>query len=224
MFVQVQKLLAAEQLETIDTGLAEATFVEGSRTAGPSGKTVTQILQLDKEKSEAAKDLDAIILQALANNQMVRAMALPARILPPLYAKHRPGMVFASHADNPVMAGNPPVRTDVSVTVFLSDPAAYEGGELTVATEVGEAKFKLPRGDALVYPAGAVYTLREVTSGERVVAVTWIQSTVRAAARRQLLFDLDVASQMVSRNDPASTEARLLFKTYGNLLRMWAEI
>jgi PKHD-type hydroxylase len=168
--------------------------------------------------------LDTIILTAMAENQMVRGMALAARTLPPLYSKFEPGMTYGNHTDNPIMAGNPPVRTDISLTVFLSDPASYNGGELAVNTEIGEAKFKLPKGDALMYPSGALHTVREVPKGERLVAVTWIQSSVRDSARRQSLFDLDVACQLVNRNDPTSNEGRLLLKTYGNLLRMWAEI
>lgn len=224
MYIHIQNLLTAEHLETVDAGLAEGTFVDGASTAGPSARAVKQNLQLDKKKTNNAKEMDTAILTALAEHQLVRGMALPARILPPLYSKHEPGMTYGTHTDNPVMPGNPPVRTDISITIFLSDPETYDGGELMVTTEVGEAKFKLPKGDALMYPSGALHTVREVTKGERLAAVTWIQSSVRDAARRQLLFDLDVACQLVNRADRTSNEARLLLKTYGNLLRMWAEI
>lgn len=224
MYIHIKKLLTAEHLETLDAGLAGATFVDGSTTAGPSARAVKQNLQIDKTKTNNVKEMDTIILAALAEHQLVRGMALPARILPPLYSKHEPGMTYGTHTDNPVMPGNPPVRTDISITVFLSDPETYDGGELMVTTEVGEAKFRLPKGDALMYPSGALHTVREVTKGERLAAVTWIQSSVRDSARRQLLFDLDVACQLVNRADSTSNEARLLLKTYGNLLRMWAEI
>jgi PKHD-type hydroxylase len=224
MYVHIQNLLTPEQIETLDAGLGEATFADGAATAGPPARAVKQNLQLDKKKTSNAKELDKIILTALAENQMVRGMALPARILPPTYSKHEPGMTYGTHADNPIMPGNPPVRTDISITVFLSDPDSYEGGELAVNTEIGEAKFKLPKGDGLMYPSGALHTVREVTAGERLVAVTWVQSSVRDAVRRQLLFDLDVACQLVNRADPTTNEARLLLKTYGNLLRMWAEV
>lgn len=222
MFVHIQKLLDEEQVETLEAGLAKATFAEAA--AASASAMVKDVLQLDKEKSKAAKEMDTVILSAIANNQMVRSMAMPARIFPPVYVKQAPGSSDGPRVDAPVMPGNPPVRTDVSLTVFLSDPESYEGGEWATTTEVGEAKFKLPRGDALMHPTGAPHSVAEVTKGERIVALTWVQSSVRDPARRHLLFDLEMANQLVTRSDATSQEARLLRKTQAALLRMWAEV
>ena len=222
MFLRVENLLSEEQLAVADKVLAAGTFVEGGTTAGPVAQRVKNNLQLDKKKSEGAKDLDAVILGALSNNPLIKAVALPARIAEPLYNKHGSGMSYGPHSDNPVMGVGQALRTDVSISIFLSDPDAYEGGELTVKSEVGDVKFKLPRGDALVYPSGAIHAVTEVKSGVRLCAVTWIQSLVADATKRQLLFELDRACLIVNRKSPQTEEARLLLKTYGNLVRMWS--
>ena len=222
MFLRVEKLLSEEQLAVADKVLAAGTFVAGDVSAGPAAQRVKNNLQLDKEKSEGAKDLDALILGALSNNPLIKAVALPARIAEPLYNKHGPGMSYGPHSDNPVMGVGPALRTDVSISIFLSDPHAYEGSELVVKSEVGDVKFKLPRGDALVYPSGAIHAVMEVKSGERLGAVAWIQSLVADAAKRRLLFELDRACVIVNRKSPETEEARLLLKTYGNLVRMWS--
>lgn len=221
MFLRVEKLLSEDELAAIDKVLAEAVFIEGAGTAGPAAGQVKNNLQVDRDRTTGVKDLDAVILGALSNNQTVRAVALPAKIAQPLFNKHGPGMSYGPHSDNPVMGVGRAVRTDISLSIFLSDPESYEGGELVVKSEVGDASFKLPRGDALVYPSGAIHAVREVTSGERLCAVTWIQSMVADGAQRRLLFELDRATVTVNKKLPDTEEARLLLKTYGNLVRMW---
>lgn len=221
MYLKVEKLLGEDQLASIDALLAKATFVAGRATAGPVAGRVKNNFQMDREKTPGARQIERIVGGALMRHPVVRAAALPARLAPVLVNKHGTGMSYGPHADNPIMGETPFVRTDVSVTVFLSDPKSYDGGELAVRTEVGDALFKLPRGDALLYPSGALHAVREVKSGERVCAVTWIQSLVADAAQRRLLFDLDRVTVQMNKKDPEAEEARLLLRIYGNLVRMW---
>lgn len=222
MYLKVEKLLGAEQLASIDAVLAGAVFVAGRATAGAVAGRVKNNLQMDKDKTPGAREIETLITGALARSALVRSAALPARMAPLLVNKHRPGMSYGPHSDNPIMGEPPFVRTDVSVSVFLSDPQSYEGGELALRTEVGDAQFKLPRGDALLYPSGVLHSVRAVKSGERVCAVTWIQSLVADAAQRRLLFDLDRATLAVTQTAPDSDEARRLLRSYGNLVRMWS--
>ncbi len=134
-------------------------------------------------------------------------------------------MTYGDHVDDPIMgSGGGRFRTDVSMTVFLNEPNAYEGGELTVRTPFGDKKVKLAAGDAVVYPSASVHEVAPVTSGIRQVALTWIQSYVRDAAKRELLYELDQAREKLLDDDSEAQEAKYVDRSYANLLRMWAEV
>ncbi len=223
MYLQIQNLLNDEHLTEIEKFLDGAKYAEGKKTAGPATQRVKNNLQVDREKTKNINEIDQIILSAIWNNQAVKAVSVPVRILPPTINRHEPGMYFGPHTDSPVMGANPPVRTDIAISIFLSDPESYEGGELVVKTEAGDASFKLPRGDALVYPSSAIHTVQKVTSGVRHAAVTWVQSAIKDPSRRQILLELDMASGMVNKKNPDSEEGRLLQKIYGNLFKLWSE-
>ena len=122
-----------------------------------------------------------------------------------------------------VMGGGDPVRTDIAVTVFLSEPDDYDGGELMMASPFGETSVKLPRGDAVMYPANTIHRVAPVTRGERLAAVTWVQSQVRDAGRREILWDMYQVARAMHRRAPDSNETTLAFKSYSNVLRLWAE-
>lgn len=224
MFLQVQNLFEEGQLKKLDELLGKAKYVEGKKSAGPMAEQAKNNLQVDREKTDKIGDIDKIILTALWNSQTVKAACLPRRIFQPTVNRHEPGMSYGPHTDHPIMGVNPPMRTDIAVSIFLSDPESYEGGELLVRTEVGEVAFKLPRGHALIYPGGAVHSVQKVTSGVRLAAVTWLQSAVQDSARRRILLDLDMARGHVNKKAPDSEESRLLVKIYGNLLRMWGDL
>ena len=135
-------------------------------------------------------------------------------------------MAYGAHVDNPMMAaetGGPALRTDVSVTVFLNAPEDYDGGELQIKGDRGDAKIKLPAGDAVVYPTGAIHQVLPVTKGERRVAVSWMQSMIADPTRRRIVYELDLVCQSLHAKMPNSDEHRALMRNYGNLLRLWAE-
>jgi len=140
-------------------------------------------------------------------------------------ARYQPGMAYGDHIDEPLMgAGGPRLRSDLSMTVFLNPPGQYEGGELVIHTGFGVQAVKLAAGDAVLYPSSSLHRVAEVTAGERLVALTWIQSDVRDAARREVLHELDKARQHLLAGDPESETARQVDRSYANLLRMWADL
>jgi len=225
MFLHVKEVLNAEQLKKADKLIAGAPFVDEAAPVGKSAKKGVKTSQLlDRDKFEKIKELDALFVAGLNRNTAFRAACMPSRVLPPLVSRYEKGMAYGIRSDNPAMGNAPAVRTDISCTIFLSDPDSYEGGELIVKSEAGDTGFKLPKGDALIYPGGALHTVKDVEKGVRLAAATWVQSMVRSAAKRQLLFDLDMACAMVNKKNPDTDEARLLLKTYGNLVRRWADM
>ena len=224
MFLRIPQLLNAEQLAEIDAVLAGAGFVDGRLTAGETGRKAKNNRQADPAASPGHEAIGTLVMSALAGNALVRATLLPVKIVPPTFSKYEPGMTYDWHTDYPVMTVGPMVRTDISVTVFLSDPESYVGGELIVRTSAGEAKFKLPRGSAVAYPATTMHRVAEVSSGERLAAITWMQSMIADGDRRELLHDLDTAYRLSAQRAPDGQETRLLLKSYANLVRMWADL
>lgn len=226
MFLRIPKLLNADHVAAITAMMAGAAFVDGMATAGPAVKGVKNNLQLDRGTSEGVKAADETIMRALAANGTVRGAVLPKRILPPYYAKYTEGMSYGQHVDNPLMAapaGGPPLRTDVSCTIFLNDPDGYEGGELQIKSDLGDATVKLQAGDAMIYPTGAIHQVLPVTKGERLAAITWIQSLIADPTRRRIVYELDLVCQSLLHKMPDSDEHRTLMRNYGNLVRLWSE-
>lgn len=222
LFLRIENLLSVEQVDEISGQLASAPFVAGGATAGPAASAVKNNEQLDSEAFGDTEKLDQIILNALGRSAHFCMAVLPARILPPLYSRYRESMTYGPHIDNPFISQRGgTVRSDVSMTVFLNSPEDYDGGELVVRTAAGEAKAKLPKGDAVVYTTAEVHQVLPVTRGVRLCAVTWAQSLVAGEERRKVLCDLDVAIQSLRMKHPEAGELDDLVRTYGNLLRMW---
>lgn len=167
--------------------------------------------------------LRATITAALEKNDVVRSMALPRRIFPPLVSKSGAGEGYGTHVDDAVIGGTLGLRSDLSVTVFLSDPGGYDGGELVVESLAGADAAKASAGDAVLYPSTTLHRVEPVTRGERLVAVTWIESQVRDAGRREILFDLDRARRTIFEREGKSATFDLVTKSYSNLLRRWTE-
>lgn len=224
MYVRVNKLFNDDQLNAIDAAMEAATFVDGRTTGGPAVQDVKNNLQLDRDSSEDMSDVDNAVLQAMWNNTTIRGAVLPKRIMAPYYTKYTEGMKYGAHVDNPIMGANPPIRTDVSITVFLSEPDSYEGGELVIKSDIGDAALKLPRGDAIVYPTGAIHAVNEIKSGERRAVITWMQSMIADPYRRRMVYELDMVCQSLFQKMPNTEEHRILMRTYGNLLRLWGEL
>ncbi len=224
MLVQIPDLLDAGQLAAVRRLLEDAPFVDGRLSAGMAARPVKRNEELDPA-DRRIEALNRIVMGALTRHPLYLSAALPHRVAVPFYARYRPGMAYGEHVDDPVMG--PPggrYRSDVSVTVFLNAPEEYEGGELLIHTPFGEQRVKLPAGHALLYPASSRHRVAEVTRGERLVAVTWVQSLVRDPARREVLFELDRAREALLRADPTAEPARRVQAAYANLVRMWAEL
>lgn len=217
----VPEVLAPEQCEAVTKLMAEAAFVPGRATAIGPARERKHNLQLDRARCPELARIDRLLVDALCRFPEFNRAALPRRFAPPLYARYEPGMSYGAHVDAALLGvGTPdPMRADLAVTVFLSDPAEYEGGELALQTSLGEQEVKLAAGSAVVYPATTLHQVRPVTRGVRQVAVTWVQSWVRDAAVREILADISRAAEAAQRNAPGSEQTELLARAYANLLR-----
>ena len=205
--------------DTIETGH----FIDGKATAGYRAKQVKNNLQLQKTDDQT-KALNTLIIDALKRNKLFQTVALPKRIHRPLISRYTAGMHYGRHTDDALMDKPNALRTDIAVTVFLNDPNDYAGGELIIETALGEQMVKLESGDAIVYPASTLHRVAPVTDGERLVAVTWVQSYIRDPYQREILFDLSRVRQYFDKQTPACNETDLTHKVYSNLLRLWAEV
>ena len=225
MLAHIERVLTPEQVALCREKLAAAEWVDGRATAGTQSAQVKRNLQV-AEDSPAARELGELILGGLGRNQDFVSAALPLRVFPPLFNRYEAGMGFGAHVDNAVrFAGPVRFRTDVSCTLFLSDPDDYDGGELIVEDVYGEHAVKLAAGDMLLYPATSLHRVAPVTRGARWAAFFWAQSMVKSDEQRTLLHALDRSVQQLSaklgQGDP---EVVSLTGTYHNLLRMWAEV
>ncbi len=225
MIVQIPKLLNAAQLTHFRDRLATADWTDGRVSAGHQGAAVKRNRQLPEESS-IARELGDIVVAALERNPTFISSVLPNRVYPPMFNRYDDGMAFGLHIDNAVRMlprGGDKLRTDVSATLFLEDPANYDGGELQIEDSYGAHAIKLPAGDLVVYPAGSRHCVTPVTRGVRTACFFWAQSLVRDDAQRALLFDLDCAVQKLNQAQ-ADAAARLqLTGCYHNLLRMWSQ-
>ena len=222
MLIEIPELLNPAQLHKIHELLAGAPFVDGKLTAGMAAARVKDNEELEQDP-QLLQRLYRILMASVGQNARFRSFALPNRVADFIFARYRPGMHYGDHVDDPIMGGGK-FRTDVSMTVFLNEPDTYEGGELVIRTPFGDKQVKLAAGSAVVYPSSSVHHVADVTQGERLVALTWMQSFVRNAAQRELLFELDQAREYLLRNEPDTEHAKAVDRSYANLLRMWAEV
>ena len=224
MLLTISGLLNEAQLVKIHEILKDARFVDGKLTAGFAAARVKHNEEMEPDP-ERMKLLVRIILASLGHDETFRFGALPHRVADPIFARYRPGMTYGDHVDDPIMGTTGPrFRTDVSMTLFLNPPDSYEGGELVARTSFGEQRVKLPAGDAVIYPSSSLHRVAPVTRGERLVALTWIQSYVRDAARRELLYELGSARERLLKEAPGAETTGYVDRSYANLLRMWAEV
>jgi PKHD-type hydroxylase len=225
MLLVVPKVLTAEQLNRCREVLAAADWVDGRATAGYQGAPVKQNRQL-AENSPAAHDLGQMVLAALERNPLFISAALPKQVYPPMFNLYENGGRFGSHVDNAVRlipGTGIKIRMDISATLFLTEPADYEGGELLVEDTYGTHSVKLPAGDMVLYPSTSLHKVTPVTRGARLASFFWIQSMIRDDGQRTLLFDLDTAIQRLNATSADETARTRLIGCYHNLLRMWSE-
>ncbi len=224
MLLRIPSVLNRNQLDTVRQLLADAAFVDGKLSAGMAAKRVKHNEELDK-RAQQMEILNNIVMNSLMQHPVYRGGALPLRVASPLYARYTPGMSYGDHLDDAIMGADGGLyRSDVSITVFLNEPENYDGGELVIRGSFGANSFKLPAGDAVMYPSSSLHHVSPVTRGERLVAVTWVQSLVRDPARRELLYQLNQAREKLLRTAPAAEETAQVDGAYMNLIRMWGDI
>jgi len=226
MLLQIPDVLSAEQLAQSQKLLDQAEWIDGRVTAGYQSARAKDNLQLP-EDHPVARQLGDLILAALEKNSLFMAAALPLRVFPPLFNRYQGGQSFGTHVDNAIrqVTGTPHrIRTDLSATLFLTNPEEYDGGELLVEDTYGTHNVKLPGGSLVLYPSTSLHHVRPVTRGARVASFFWIQSMVRDDGQRTLLFDLDMAIQRITQDVPDHPSTVQLTGVYHNLIRRWADV
>jgi PKHD-type hydroxylase len=222
--IVIPQVLDADTVRTVRARLDAAAWIDGNATSGHQSALAKQNRQLAEGNPEA-KALGDLVLDALGRSALFIAAALPLKVYPPLFNAYKVGEGFGDHVDSAVRirAGSDfRVRSDLSATLFLSDPGDYDGGELVAE---GQKPIKLPAGDMILYPASSVHHVTPVTRGERVASFFWIQSMVRDASARGMLFDLDRSIQeLTEAAGPGAPALVRLTGVYHNLLRRWAEL
>lgn len=225
MVLVIEQLLPPQALAQLRALLAPAHWRDGRETAGYTAAAckTNQQLRID---DPAAVQAGQLVLRALSAHPRFTAFALPLKILPPMFNRYAGGGAYGFHIDNAIRtdaATGQRIRTDLSTTVFLSDPQDYDGGELIIEDTYGTQTLKLPAGHAVVYPGSSLHRVSPVTRGERLAAFFWTQSMVASDSQRALLFDLDNTIQRLAQRPDNAEDVTRLAGTYHNLLRHWAQ-
>ena len=225
MLLHIPGVFTKDEVATLRQRLDAGPWADGNATSGHQSAGAKVNRQLPEDSVEA-REVGALVRQALAANPMFVSAALPHTVFPPLFNRYEGGDQFGLHVDNAIrQRGEVRIRSDLSATLFLSEPDEYEGGELIVEEMYGEQRVKLPAGDMVLYPSKSLHRVTPVTSGARVSSFFWVQSLVRDDADRESLFRLDVAIQRVSADrGPQDAAVLELTAVYHNLLRRWAEV
>lgn len=225
MLLQISQVLDQTSRRLMRDRLNVAQWVDGRATAGHQGARVKHNRQL-AEHDPLSMELGGQVLAALERNALFISAVLPNRVYPPLFNRYEPGMSFGAHVDNAVRmmpGGAAKIRTDVSATLFLSEPEEYDGGELLIEDSYGPQSVKLRAGDMVVYPADSLHRVVPVTRGARVCCFFWVQSLVRDDKQRALLFEMDRAVQRLQVGGADASACLSLTNCYHNLLRQWSE-
>ncbi len=226
MLLAVPEVLTPQETAAARAILDAAPWTDGKVTAGRQSAAVKDNLHIP-EDDPAARQVGDTILAALGRNALFISAALPARVFPPLFNRYQGGQSFGTHVDNAIRqitGTGHRIRTDLSATLFFSQPDEYEGGELVVGDTYGTHRVKLPAGHMVLYPSTSLHHVTPVTRGARVSSFFWIQSMIRDDGQRALLFDLDCALQRLNADVPGHASAVQITGVYHNLMRQWAEI
>jgi PKHD-type hydroxylase len=227
MLVRIPQLLTPAEVAHCRKVLEAAAWVDGKVTAGQQSGKAKFNLQVPQD-SPQSRELAEIILDALGRSPLFTTAALPLKVFPPLFNRYDVGMTFHAHVDNavrPVPGAGVRIRTDVSSTLFLTDPEDYDGGELVIEDTYGAQTVKLPAGDLVLYPATSLHRVEPVTRGSRWASFFWTQSMVKEDSRRRLLYELDLSIMRIRSDLPDDHPGVLgLTGTYHNLLRQWVEM
>ena len=223
MLVKIPDLLSPTQLEAVCSVLRQGRFVDGKHSAGKKASPLKNNQELAASQDDYTA-LNNVVMTELVRHPAYLQKAMPVKVCAPIYARYTSGMAYGGHIDDPIMG--PPdarYRSDISISVFLNEPEEYEGGELCIETPQGEVAIKLPAGHAILYPSTSYHSVREVTAGERLVAICWVQSAIRRADQREILVQLSEARDLLA-DSADSTAYQKVNLSYVNLFRLWAEI
>ncbi|MFJ2973088.1 PKHD-type hydroxylase YbiX [Kluyvera sp. NPDC087067] len=225
MMYRIPGVLNAQEVNYLIDELNQAEWVDGRATVGAQGAQVKNNQQVDT-RSERYAALQAKVLAAVNRHSLFFAAALPKTISTPLFNRYQQEETYGFHVDGAVRQHPQSgwMRTDLSATLFLSEPESYDGGELTINDTFGQHAVKLPAGDLVLYPASSLHCVTPVTRGVRVASFMWIQSMIRDDKRRAMLFELDGNIQSLKNRHGESQEALSLLNLYHNLLREWSEV
>jgi len=226
MLLTIPDLLTAQQVAECRNALDSGGWIDGKATAGFQSAKEKNNMQIP-EDSPLARKLGDMILATLGQNKLFVSAALPLRVFPPLFNRYAGGQSFGLHLDNAIrhVKGAPiRVRTDISSTLFLSEPDEYDGGELMIEDTYGTHKVKLPAGHMVIYPGTSLHKVMPITRGARYASFFWTQSMVRDDVKRSLLFDMDMTIQKLSQDAPDHPTVNQFMGIYHNLLRQWAEV
>jgi PKHD-type hydroxylase len=218
MQIVIGNVLSADELLQVRDALARANYIDGRATAGFAARTV-------KNNQQAANDrtietVRKLVEERILASEVFRLAMRPKKLSAILFSRYEIGMQYGSHVDDALMQG---MRTDVSFTLFLSDPESYDGGQLVIESASGEDAVKLAAGSLVAYPSTTLHHVPPVTRGSRLAAVGWARSFVRDPTHREMLFDLDTARRQMFAKDGKTAEYDLVSKSFANLLRMWVE-
>lgn len=227
MLITIPEVFSRDEVRDIRAQLDAADWEDGKKTAGAQSQQVKNNRQLSPV-GDVSRDLGQVILERLGQSPLFLSAALPLRILPPMFNRYEAGETFGVHVDNAIRA-NPfngdRIRTDLSMTVFFSDPDEYDGGELIVEDHYGAQEVKLPAGDMVLYPSTSLHEVVPVTRGARVSSFFWLQSMVRSNEQRTILFDLDQTIQtLAGRVGTDDDDVVRLTGIYHNMIRQWTEV
>jgi PKHD-type hydroxylase len=223
MLTRLINVLDPDRLGDARKLVADGRFVNGVLSAGMAAQRVKNNQELAVDE-RLMRQLNNLVMGSLVRHPVYRSAALPLKVATPYYARYSAGMSYGNHVDDPIMGEGDLYRSDISITIFISGPDDYDGGELVIQTPFGEQCVKLPAGDAVIYPSSSVHRVAEVTRGERVVAVSWIQSMVRDSDKRALLHELNQAREKLLHDNPDAEETSRVNHAYINLVRMWSDI
>ncbi|MFS1440149.1 Fe2+-dependent dioxygenase [Shewanella sp. 10N.286.48.A6] len=225
--IVIEKILTAEEVSLFRQQLAGAPWLDGKQTAMGMAASVKNNNQADAN-DDVVRQLANKLLAQFGNNPKVVSAALPHKIFPPCFNRYGISEEYGFHVDAAVMripGTNEVLRSDMSMTTFLSEPDEYDGGELIIATEFGEQQIKLPAGYAVLYPSSSLHKVTAVTRGERVAAITWMQSMVADGSLRQNLYQLDQTIQkLISQGNTDRSELDKLHNVYHNLIRQFTQL
>lgn len=226
MLIVIPNLLNAQEVKQYRMALLEASWEDGRATAGYLAATVKKNQQLPLD-NPVTKKLGADLMHKLAQQPQFVAAALPAKMLPPRFNRYEGGQTYGDHIDNAIFShpqSHERIRSDISSTLFLSEPDEYEGGELVIQDTYGTQNIKLPAGDLVLYPGTSLHRVNPVTQGVRLGSFFWTQSMVRQAHRRAMLWELDQTIQSLAEQPQAQAQLARLSGVYHNLIREWAEV